>query len=112
MKTFGFETQHIEYLNMPIQSKMGTLPSKRLIQEKIKQAMKDLLRSKGFIKSDVANDRCLFHLIYRGYDQESFVSRYWEKTDLEAAARVSRMLQGRRADPLVPSAERGAKPKP
>lgn len=80
MKSLGFETVNIEYLTKNTENRAGAHPIKGFVQRKIKQVIKDVLLKKGFTKSNLAIDRCVFHLIYRGYDQDSWDSRYWEKT--------------------------------
>ena len=68
--TFGFETVDIEYLGLTRQSPQGSW---------IKRRLKEALLKRGFVKSDLSQDRCVFHLIYRGYDAQSFQIAYWEK---------------------------------
>jgi len=79
MKSLGFETVNIEYLTKNTENRAGAHPIKGFVQRKIKQVIKDVLLKKGFTKSNLAIDRCVFHLIYRGYDQDSPIIKYWEK---------------------------------
>ena len=79
MKSLGFETVSIEYLAKSTE-RSGVRPIKGFVRQKIKQAIKNMLLKKGFAKSNLATDRCVFQLIYRGYDQDSFDIKYWEKT--------------------------------
>ena len=71
MKSLGFETVRIEYLNKPVHNRASA-------SQKIKQIMKDALLKRGFVKSDLSQSRCVFHLIYRGYDHDSGLLKYWE----------------------------------
>jgi len=86
MKSLGFETIQIEYL---------TTQPNRLVRQKIKQVIKNVLQKHGFTGSSWWRiERCVFQLVYRGCDQYSFVDRadefaadvqfntrkYWEKT--------------------------------
>ena len=80
MKSLGFETVNIEYLTKSTENRAGARPIKGFVRQKIKEIIKNMLLKKGFTKSNLWTDRCVFHLIYRGYDQDSWDSRYWEKT--------------------------------
>jgi SAM-dependent methyltransferase len=79
MKSLGFETVNIEYQTKSTENRAGARPIKGFVQQQIKRIIKDMLMKKGFTKSNLATDRCVFHLIYRGYDQDSFIIKYWEK---------------------------------
>lgn len=68
--SLGFDTVAIEYLT---ESR-----GKGKSMWNVKQQIKSTLRRRGFTQSTTATDRCLFHLIYRGYDEESFETKYWE----------------------------------
>ena len=79
MKSLGFETVNIEYQPKSTENRAGARPIKGFVQQQIKRIIKDMLMNKGFTKSNLATDRWVFHLIYRGYDQDSFIIKYWEK---------------------------------
>jgi tRNA (mo5U34)-methyltransferase len=89
-KSLGFETVCIEYLKTPSEDKPEARPIMKLVQDRIKLTIKDVLRKKGFIKKNsLATSRCAFHLIYRG-NENLPVMRYWEQEhDMHSAGSES-----------------------
>ena len=79
MKSLGFETMCIKYLPQPKDKNASALTMKSRIEQLIKQTVKEALLKKGFTKFNLAMDRCVFHLVYRGYDEDQHLYKYWEK---------------------------------
>jgi len=101
MASLGFETLCIEHLTrrpdgswfdptsvtwcLP-EHKPGARPIMEGVKHKLKSMATDVLTKYGFTRTNLETTRtnlettrCVFHLIYRGIDENSFIMRYWEK---------------------------------
>lgn len=78
MKSLGFETVSAEYLR----EKKENVPKYQSITKHFDIKIRKMLDNIGLSKSEDTRTatRCVFHLIFRGYDQKSFIMQYWEKT--------------------------------
>ena len=72
LESLGFETVCIEYLEYKRRAW-------QLIKHEIKEKLKGALHNIGLTRTSVHITPCVFHLVYRGYDQNSFTTKYWEK---------------------------------
>jgi 2-polyprenyl-3-methyl-5-hydroxy-6-metoxy-1,4-benzoquinol methylase len=79
MKSLGFETMSIEYLPQPTNNDASVRTIKSRIEQRIKKTVREALLKRGFTKFNLTLDRCVFHLVYRGYDEEQHLFKYWEK---------------------------------
>jgi SAM-dependent methyltransferase len=76
MNSLAFQTVRIEYLDGEgVQMHKG-------MKQKIKEMLKPVLAKRGFVPANnkFAVTRCVFHLVYKGYDENTWIAKYWDKT--------------------------------
>jgi SAM-dependent methyltransferase len=79
MKSMGFQTLSIEHLG-DAEGASQRRDVIKLLKRKMKKKIKDVLASRGLVPATTTVTRSVLHLIYSGYDEGTFIAKYWDKT--------------------------------